>query len=198
MPTGKEIGINHPKGEPELEVEEAPSRGSRVDIRWNDPREMGCRSTDDAIRAVAVLCRVSENRRAVGYLGRGMPVGRMKDLRQILRNGLHRVADGHHLEQFLHICLSHPDTTHAKRPCQPNSECWYRGCRNRAGSIRSNGFPKGSPDRGPLPIGAKIRTFLVKNVLQVVDFPNAIPNMLWGQRLILALMGATTCPVHTR
>ena len=38
-------------------------------------------------------------------------------------------------------------------------------------------------------IGAKIRTFSVKNVLHVVGFPNAIPNMLWGQRLILALMG---------
>ena len=37
-------------------------------------------------------------------------------------------------------------------------------------------------------IGAKIRTFSVKNVLHVVGFPNAIPNMLWAQRLILALM----------
>ena len=38
-------------------------------------------------------------------------------------------------------------------------------------------------------IGAKIRTFSVKNVLIVVGFPNAISNMLWGQRLILAIMG---------
>ena len=37
-------------------------------------------------------------------------------------------------------------------------------------------------------IGAKIRTFLVKHVLQVVVFPTPIPNILRGQRLILALM----------
>jgi hypothetical protein len=42
MATGKEIAINHPKGEPELDVEEAPTAGSRVDtyggtihVRWD-------------------------------------------------------------------------------------------------------------------------------------------------------------------
>ena len=42
---------------------------------------------------------------------------------------------------------------------------------------------------GLCPIGVNLRTFLVKNVLWVGGFNNAIPNMLWEQRLKLTLIG---------
>ena len=50
-------------------------------------------------------------------------------------------------------------------------------------------YQKASRMGGESSAGAKIKTFSVEKVLHVVGFPNAIPNMLWGKRLILALMG---------
>ncbi len=49
---------------------------------------------------------------------------------------------------------------------------------------------------GRAPIGANLRTLSGKKILWVGGFNNAIPNMLWEQRLKLTLMGRAPWPAR--